>query len=209
MKTLVLGGTQFVGRHIVQALVTAGHRVTIFNRGWPPDHLPPEVQRLRGDRDAGPAGLRDICTKRARARRSWLWRHEDFTIEAIMVSEENTGRVGLFLCAVIRVAGPRDTNRGRAIHGFRSSASRRTSLHAWQETLAAPRPAFGGSETLDTSIRGGSPPPRPVGDRSSTQTGRRPVPHADRSETGPPFSEQRPSAVSRTRAHFAIAPAFS
>jgi 2'-hydroxyisoflavone reductase len=57
MEVLVLGGTQFVGRHIVEALVAAGHRVSILTRGVSPDELPPEVERLRGDRDAGPAGL--------------------------------------------------------------------------------------------------------------------------------------------------------
>ncbi|HYF80089.1 MAG TPA: NAD-dependent epimerase/dehydratase family protein [Symbiobacteriaceae bacterium] len=56
MEVLVLGGTQFVGRHIVEALVAAGHRVSILTRGVSPDELPPEVERLRGDRDAGLAG---------------------------------------------------------------------------------------------------------------------------------------------------------
>ena len=53
MKVLVLGGTQFVGRHIVQALLSGGHSVSIFTRGQTPDELPPEVERLRGDRNAG------------------------------------------------------------------------------------------------------------------------------------------------------------
>ncbi len=33
MKTLILGGTQFLGRHITQACLDAGHEVTLFNRG--------------------------------------------------------------------------------------------------------------------------------------------------------------------------------
>jgi len=57
MKILVLGGTQFVGRHIVEALVSAGHLVSIFNRGKSADELPVQVERLRGDRDAGMSGL--------------------------------------------------------------------------------------------------------------------------------------------------------
>jgi 2'-hydroxyisoflavone reductase len=54
---LVLGGSQFVGRHIVEELLAAGHRVTTLTRGQSPDALPAAVERLRGDRDAGVAGL--------------------------------------------------------------------------------------------------------------------------------------------------------
>ena len=57
MKVLVLGGTHFLGRHIVESLLAAGHAVSILNRGMSPDDLSPQVERLRGDRDAGPAGL--------------------------------------------------------------------------------------------------------------------------------------------------------
>lgn len=57
MKVLVLGGTWFVGRHIVDALCRAGHAVTVFNRGRSPLALPAQVERLRGDRDLGAAGL--------------------------------------------------------------------------------------------------------------------------------------------------------
>ena len=33
MRILVLGGTQFLGRHIVDAALERGHDVTLFNRG--------------------------------------------------------------------------------------------------------------------------------------------------------------------------------
>jgi len=59
MNLLVLGGTQFVGRHIVEAAVEAGHSVSVFTRGVSPDDLPPGVTRLRGDRDGGLDALRD------------------------------------------------------------------------------------------------------------------------------------------------------
>lgn len=57
MKILILGGTQFVGRHSVETLLAAGHDVTVFTRGRSQDALPPQVARLRGDRDDGSAGL--------------------------------------------------------------------------------------------------------------------------------------------------------
>ncbi len=64
MQALVLGGTQFVGRHIAEALLVAGHGVSVFNRGQSPDPLPPAVERLRGDRDAGAPGLAALAGRR-------------------------------------------------------------------------------------------------------------------------------------------------
>ncbi len=49
MRILILGGTQFIGPHVVQALQAAGHDLTIFNRGKTADSLE-GVSRLRGDR---------------------------------------------------------------------------------------------------------------------------------------------------------------
>jgi 2'-hydroxyisoflavone reductase len=57
MNVLILGGTQFVGRHIAEALVLAGHHLTIFNRGKTPDTLTGIIERLRGDRDLDGDGL--------------------------------------------------------------------------------------------------------------------------------------------------------
>ncbi len=51
MKLLVLGGTIFLGRHLVASALAAGHEVTLFNRGRHNPDLFPEVEHLRGDRD--------------------------------------------------------------------------------------------------------------------------------------------------------------
>ena len=51
MRLLVLGGTKFLGRGIVDAALERGHDVTLFNRGRTNPELYPEVERLRGDRD--------------------------------------------------------------------------------------------------------------------------------------------------------------
>ncbi len=58
MKLLVLGGTVFLGRHLVHAALARGHEVTLFNRGRTNPDLFPEVERLTGDRDGGLAPLR-------------------------------------------------------------------------------------------------------------------------------------------------------
>lgn len=53
MKVLVLGGTKFVGRHLVETLLSRGHRVVLFHRGRTGADLFPGVERLLGDRDGG------------------------------------------------------------------------------------------------------------------------------------------------------------
>ncbi len=57
MKLLVLGGTVFVGRHLVEAALARGHEVTLFNRGQHNAELFPECEKLRGDRDGDLSAL--------------------------------------------------------------------------------------------------------------------------------------------------------
>ena len=57
MKLLVLGGTLFLGRHLVEAALARGHEVTLFNRGTTNPELFPQVEKLRGDRDGNLAAL--------------------------------------------------------------------------------------------------------------------------------------------------------
>ncbi|WP_052351616.1 NAD-dependent epimerase/dehydratase family protein, partial [Deinococcus pimensis] len=57
MRILVLGGTQFVGRHIVLEALSRGHQVSTFTRGRTPDDLPDAVERLHGDRDGDMTAL--------------------------------------------------------------------------------------------------------------------------------------------------------
>lgn len=53
MKILVLGGTRFLGRHVVEAATAAGHRLTLFHRGRTNPELFPDIERVHGDRDGG------------------------------------------------------------------------------------------------------------------------------------------------------------
>lgn len=59
MNLLILGGTVFVGRALVEAAQSAGHSVTLFNRGKSNPDLFPDVTHLRGDRDGGLDALAD------------------------------------------------------------------------------------------------------------------------------------------------------
>ncbi len=58
----MLGGTVFLGRHIVEALLARGHEVTLFHRGQRGADLFPQLDRVLGDRasdlDRLPAGAR-------------------------------------------------------------------------------------------------------------------------------------------------------
>ena len=50
MKILILGGTQFLGQHVVQAALDRGHSVTLFNRGQTDADRFPDASTLIGDR---------------------------------------------------------------------------------------------------------------------------------------------------------------
>ncbi|WP_423800904.1 SDR family oxidoreductase [Neobacillus sp. SAB-20_R2A] len=50
MKVLLLGGTRFLGRALVEEGLNRGHEITLFNRGTNKEVFP-EVEKLIGDRD--------------------------------------------------------------------------------------------------------------------------------------------------------------
>ena len=50
MKLLVLGGTKFLGRAVVDAALAAGHDVTLFNRGTQDPSAYPDLEQIHGDR---------------------------------------------------------------------------------------------------------------------------------------------------------------
>ena len=50
MKVLILGGTQFLGRHLTKLALAGGHEVTLFNRGNHGAAMFPRVEQLIGDR---------------------------------------------------------------------------------------------------------------------------------------------------------------
>ncbi|HEV2740187.1 MAG TPA: NAD-dependent epimerase/dehydratase family protein [Candidatus Elarobacter sp.] len=60
MRVIMLGGTVFLGRHVVETLLARGHEVTLFHRGKRGGELFPGVERVLGDRttdlDRLPAG---------------------------------------------------------------------------------------------------------------------------------------------------------
>ncbi|MCP4357184.1 MAG: epimerase [Chloroflexi bacterium] len=57
MKLLIIGGTRFLGRALVDVALAGGHEVTLFNRGQSNPDLYPDLETLVGDRDGGLAAL--------------------------------------------------------------------------------------------------------------------------------------------------------
>lgn len=58
MRILILGGTVFLGRHLVDAALNAGHQVTTFRRGLGQADLPKDVATIFGDRRGNHVELR-------------------------------------------------------------------------------------------------------------------------------------------------------
>lgn len=57
VKFLIIGGTIFLGRHLVDAAIARDHEVTLFNRGRHGADLYPQVEKLRGDRRSDVSSL--------------------------------------------------------------------------------------------------------------------------------------------------------
>jgi nucleoside-diphosphate-sugar epimerase len=58
LDVLVLGGTGFIGPHMVREFLRRGHAVTLFNRGKTDDELFRDLETIHGDRDGGLDGLK-------------------------------------------------------------------------------------------------------------------------------------------------------
>lgn len=51
MNILIIGGTRFLGRHVVESALARGHQVTLFNRGQTNPDIFPEIETIIGDRE--------------------------------------------------------------------------------------------------------------------------------------------------------------
>lgn len=112
MRILIVGGTAFVGRHIAQAALDAGHDVTLFHRGKTGADLFPQATHLFGDRDEDLSGL---------AGSTW-----DATIDTC----------GFFPRQVRSLAAALDGHGGRYV--FISSVSAYSSAVPWNYSESAP-----------------------------------------------------------------------
>lgn len=94
MQVLVIGGSRFIGRAIVERLLAEGHRITLLNRGRSTDPFGSRVSRVLGDRSE-PETLQKALAKR----------DFDAVVDVIAFREEDTaaavqafaGRIGHFI----------------------------------------------------------------------------------------------------------------
>lgn len=59
MRVLILGGTGFIGPHMVREALRRGHQVALFNRGRTNATLFPDLELIKGDRGGSLDGLED------------------------------------------------------------------------------------------------------------------------------------------------------
>ena len=153
-RLLILGGTDFLGPAVVEAAVTAGHTVTLFNRGKTRPELCPGIEKLRGVRSAN-AAEEDLSALRGR---SWdavidVWpsdpaiaesagralaaqtRHYLYVSSIATYDPRGFARVGLTEDAALNVFDPsiRSYNRGK-------SESERRLMAIYGDRLAVARP---------------------------------------------------------------------
>jgi nucleoside-diphosphate-sugar epimerase len=130
MRTLVLGGTGFVGRRLVEVLTADGAGVTVLNRGVTPVELPPGVDRLVADRS-------DATSMRAAlARTEW-----DAVFDVSGVAKVAGGADPGDLADLL------DGHLGRYVYVSSQSLYRMTGAFPWSEDSPVVEPdvtAYGG-----------------------------------------------------------------
>ena len=87
LKILVLGGTGFIGPHMVQFAVDRGHEITLFNRGRSNTELFPELEKLVGDRNGDLESLRgrrwDVCFDNNASNIDWVEYSTEFLKDSV------------------------------------------------------------------------------------------------------------------------------
>jgi 2'-hydroxyisoflavone reductase len=144
MRLLILGGTGFLGRHLVAAALARGHELTLFDRGRTAPELFPDLDRLYGDRESDLGAL---------AGRTWdaVIDASGFTRAAVAASASGlSGRVAHYTF-VSSVSAYADLTRPGVDedaplaadgpgYGPQKAAAERTLERAWPRTLLRIRP---------------------------------------------------------------------
>ncbi len=87
LKILILGGTGFIGPHMVRYAMDRGHEITLFNRGRSNTDLFPGLENLIGDRNGDLESLRgrtwDICMDNNASNIDWVKYSTEFLKDAV------------------------------------------------------------------------------------------------------------------------------
>jgi 2'-hydroxyisoflavone reductase len=87
LKILILGGTGFIGPHMVRYALDRGHEITLFNRGRSNTDLFPDLENLIGDRNGDLESLRgrtwDICMDNNASNIDWVTYSTEFLKDSV------------------------------------------------------------------------------------------------------------------------------
>lgn len=102
MRVLVLGGTRFVGPHVVHQLISHGHDVTIFHRGETEIDFPPAVHHVHGNFNSFNDHVAELCAT-----------SPDVVLDMLPLRQEDSARVKAFKGVTKRVVvlGSQDVYR--------------------------------------------------------------------------------------------------
>ncbi|MFW6068151.1 MAG: NAD-dependent epimerase/dehydratase family protein [Chloroflexota bacterium] len=103
MRILSIGGTGFIGQHVVRSLAQAGHEVTVFHRGNSQANLPSDVNYIHGDRnriadysrsllDTAPDVILDMMITTEEQARAFVHLFADSGARVVMVSSADVYR---------------------------------------------------------------------------------------------------------------------
>lgn len=162
LDLLVLGGTGFIGPHLVRYAVARGHRVTIFTRGRRQADLPGGVIRLVGDRNGQLGALEgkrwDAVIDDSATNPDWVRQSTELLRDAVgrYMFTSSTGvyypylRRGLEESDPVRVDAD-DPNDGSAAFGTRKALCERQVRQVFGDRAIISRPTYivGPGDTTD------------------------------------------------------------
>ena len=162
LRILVLGGTGFIGPHLVRHAVSRGHEVTIFTRGRRQAELPSEVIRLIGDRNGQLGALEgkqwDAVIDDSATNPDWVKLSTELLKDAVSqyLFTSSTGvyypylRRGLDESVAPRIDAD-DPNDGSASYGTRKARCERQTQQVFGDRAIVVRPTYivGPGDTTD------------------------------------------------------------
>ena len=152
-KVLVLGGTRFLGRAVVDEALQAGCQVTLFNRGVTNPDLFPAVEKLRGDRTADLSALRgrrwnavidvaayepSVAARSVEALRNAADRYV-FVSTLSVYADHSTTEAQLEDAPVLELAGPDDPG---SIYGAKKALCEAEVLGSFGDRATVARPGL-------------------------------------------------------------------
>jgi len=159
---LVLGGTGFIGPHLVRLAVSRGHGVTIFSRGRRNPELPDGVERLIGDRNGQLGALEgrrwDAVVDDSATNPDWVKQSAALLLDAVgrYLFTSSTGVYYPYLARGLDESAPphleaADPSDGSETYGVSKARCEHTVLDTFADRGVVVRPTYivGPGDTTD------------------------------------------------------------